>query len=316
MHRPRLSPRCEKRGSGYSVVIGDMADVPVTGSFCSCSSCSTPSSCCSRRSAGAASQRCRSPCSGGCCCRVRARPVASSRLAPRCQRRVARSRAARQRPATVSINASTPRRSGSRPPATSSFTRSCDARGRRTRLDGATRRAHAGIVLGRLRQVAVHRRACSESPSIAHDLMRGVQARMPVTPPPPCVALLAWYNPLIGGGSRRSRSRTHGTSDRATTRRGRCFRRRGHRCVPSGADHLAVQDRVGEAGRDRVGCSITRSAYACTAVSSCAGTDVCGTHCVNIETMCLPSGASVRSNTLGMRMSMNGKRGRSPATAS
>ncbi len=42
----------------------------------------------------------------------------------------------------------------------------------------------------------------------------------------------------------------------------------------------------------------------------------CGTHCVNIETTCWPSGASVRSNTDGMQMSANGVAAGRPATAS
>ena len=43
---------------------------------------------------------------------------------------------------------------------------------------------------------------------------------------------------------------------------------------------------------------------------------MCGTHCVNIDTTCLPSGASVGSKTLGMQMSANGSAAARPATAS
>ena len=42
----------------------------------------------------------------------------------------------------------------------------------------------------------------------------------------------------------------------------------------------------------------------------------CGTHCVNIDITCLPSGASVGSNTDGMQMSANGSAAARPATAS
>ena len=63
-------------------------------------------------------------------------------------------------------------------------------------------------------------------------------------------------------------------------------------------DHLAVQDRVGEAGRDRVdprddavGVRVELARRAARVAH------VCGTHCVNIDTTCLPSGASVGSNT-------------------
>ena len=55
--------------------------------------------------------------------------------------------------------------------------------------------------------------------------------------------------------------------------------------------------------------AITRSAYASSSSASGFDAHVCGTHCVNIDTTCWPSGASVGSNTDGMQMSANGSAG-------
>ena len=62
--------------------------------------------------------------------------------------------------------------------------------------------------------------------------------------------------------------------------------------------------------------AITRSAYAPSSSASAIAAHVCGTHCVNIDTTCWPSGASVGSNTDGMQMSANGSAAARPATAS
>ena len=62
--------------------------------------------------------------------------------------------------------------------------------------------------------------------------------------------------------------------------------------------------------------AITRSAYASSSSVFGVAAHVCGTHCVNIDTTCWPSGASVGSNTDGMQMSANGSVAARPATAS
>ena len=62
--------------------------------------------------------------------------------------------------------------------------------------------------------------------------------------------------------------------------------------------------------------STSRSAYASSSAVCGAPAYWWGTHWVNALTTCLPSGASVRSNTDGMQMSANGRLAGRPATAS
>ena len=59
--------------------------------------------------------------------------------------------------------------------------------------------------------------------------------------------------------------------------------------------------------------AITRSAYASSSSRFFVDAHSCGTHCVNIDTTCWPSGASVGSNTDGMQMSAKGSAAARPA---
>ncbi len=63
--------------------------------------------------------------------------------------------------------------------------------------------------------------------------------------------------------------------------------------------------------------SISRSAYVSRS-SSCPSSSAhsAGTHCVNIDITCTPSGASVLSNTVGIAVSLNGSVAACPNRAS
>ena len=122
-------------------------------------------------------------------------------------------------------------------------------------------------------------------------------------------------------GSRRSPAPgACGTAGRARARRGRCCRRSSpYSCsISYGPITCRCRIELGEArarpprrGRP-AGRRTRRARRVCGAAAHS-----CGTHCVNIDMTCLPSGASVGSNTDGMQMSANGtRRRRGPATAS
>ena len=141
-----------------------------------------------------------------------------------------------------------------------------------------------------------------------------LSAGMPVTPPPPWVAEPAWYRP-------RDRGAEVGVAGRRAQVEQLVGRQLAVEDVAADeavlvlhlvrADDLAVQDRVGEAGRDlldrrddAVGVGVELGRASAPPPTRAAPTGV------NIETMWWPSGASVWSNTDGMQMSANGRAGR------
>ena len=142
---------------------------------------------------------------------------------------------------------------------------------------------------------------------------------MPVTPPPPWVADEHWYRPV-------DRRREVGVAGRRPHVEQLLGRELAVEDVAADqpvvvlhlvrADHLPVDDRLLEVRRelgvavdDAVGVGVELGVVRLVA-------HVCGTHCVNSDMTCVPSGHSVGSTVDGITPSENGWARRSASRAS